>query len=573
MRSMALIKFAVIKNKNVLEKYYEYVDALLIEIIDKGYADTYEIDTEEEYPTSFFCEIKKGNIDLRIVFEFETYKGVKQLAINIVAEDYKLEPDDVYLENLKMFIKSYIVRDWEKIVWLYDDDAYILSKDLYSRFYVTENSVRRFIHEFMFKTLGLEWWDIVSDQSIKDKYKSRFKGYKTVVPGFSNVDDHLLSIDVGDLLKILTMKRKTWNSTYDADIESLLLGVTEGRENKIIERLKEQLVVKEDFWDKYFKGYFDDEFIKTFGEFEANRNHVAHNKILDRTAYNSIRRSIDKMDGYMQNAISKMYKEKKSLEQLQAEAQAYEELLLDAKQSDAGVSIRNTDSIIEEFEDVINGKYTDIVEALRFREDIDISEMHFDSTQYSGILFSAVSRVTKEELDFYYTMDINDEEGAESVFSITCKQNPFALEGNEDSSGFYVSLSYINGEVEYDDEQGYYMPVSEDGIAESDIDNYVETMIDFINTELESLKDYIESIRYETTKDGGDLPIASGVYCDECCEEYICIDSTLAEVGTCLNCGAHNDISECERCGQYFNDYYDDEIKLCDNCKERLVKQ
>lgn len=127
-----------------------------------------------------------------------------------------------------MFIKSYIVRDWEKIVWLYDDDAYILSKDLYSRFYVTENSVRRFIHEFMFKTLGLEWWDIVSDQSIKDKYKSRFKGYKTVVPGFSNVDDHLLSIDVGDLLKILTMKRKTWNSTYDADIESLLLGVTEG---------------------------------------------------------------------------------------------------------------------------------------------------------------------------------------------------------------------------------------------------------------------------------------------------------------------------------------------------------
>lgn len=570
---MVLIKFVVIKNKNVLEQYSEYVEALLIKIIDKGYADIYQIDTEEEYPASFFCEIKKDKIKLLIVFEFETYKGVKQLAINIMAEDYKLNPDDVYLENLKMFIKSCIVRDWEKIVWLYDDDAYILSKNLYSRFYVTENSVRRFIHEFMFKTLGLEWWDIVSDQSIKDKYKARFAGYKTVVPGFSNVDDHLLSIDVGDLLKILTMKIEGWNSTYDADIECLLVGGTEGKEHKIIEQLKKQLVVKEDFWDKYFKEYFDDDFIKVFDEFEANRNHVAHNKILDRTAYNSIRRAIDKMDDYMQNALSKMYKEKKSLEQLQVEAQEYEELLLDAKQSDAGVTIRNTDSIIEEFEKVINEKYVDIVEALRFREDVDISEMYFDSTYYSGKLFSAFSKVTKEKLDFYYTMDINDEEGAESVFSIECKQPPFVLEENEDSKCFYVSLSYINGEAVYDDEQGYYIPVSKDGISESDIDNYVETMIAFINTELKSLKDYVESIRYETIKDGSDLPIASGVYCDECCEEYICIDSNLAEIGMCLNCGTHNDISVCARCGQYFNDYYDDEVKLCDNCKERLEKQ
>lgn len=570
---MALIKFAVIKNRNALEKYYEYVDAIMEEIVNKGYADSFEVYTEEEYPTAYFCEVKKENIDLQVIFEFETYKDVKQLAINIIAENYELDPDDIYFENLKMFIKSYITRDWEKIVWLYDDDAYVLSKDLYSRFYVTENSIRRFIHEFMFKTLGLEWWDIVSDQSIKDKYKARFKGYKTVVPGFSNVDDHLLSIDVGDLLKILTIKRKSWDSTYDADIESLLVGVTEGKENKIIERLKKQLVVKEDFWDKYFKSYFDDDFIKEFGDFEANRNHVAHNKILDRTAYKSIRRSIDKMDDYMRKALEKLYKEKKSLEQLQVEAQEYEELLLEAKQNDAGVNIRNTSSIIEEFEDVIREKYVDIVEALRFREDIELSEIYFDSNKYSGLLFSVESKVTKDKLDFYYAMDINDDEGAESTVTITCNQESFALEENEDTNGFYVSISYTNGEVEFDEEQGYYLPISEDGIIVSDIENFVETMIDFINTELESLKDYIESIRYETVKDGGELPVASGVYCDECCEEYICIDDNLAEVGTCLNCGAHNEISECERCGQYFNDYDDEEVKLCDNCKEQIESQ
>ena len=112
------------------------------------------------------------------------------------------------------------------------------------------------------------------------------------------------------------------------------------------------------------------------------------------------------------------------------------------------------------------------------------------------------------------------------------------------------------------------MPFTEDEISQNDINNYVETMIDFINIKLESLKDYVDSIRYETVKDGGEFHIAPGVYCDECDEEYICIDENLAEVGTCLNCGAHNEIAVCERCGNYFVDYCDDEIKLCDLCKE-----
>lgn len=39
-------------------------------------------------------------------------------------------------------------------------------------------------------------------------------------------------------------------------------------------------------------------------------------------------------------------------------------------------------------------------------------------------------------------------------------------------------------------------------------------------------------------------------------------------MGRCLNCGAQNDIAKCERCGQYYIDYDDDMIKICDSCKE-----
>lgn len=335
-----------------------------------------------------------------------------------------------------------------------------------------------------------------------------------------------------------------------------------------IGRLKKQLVVNIDYWDKYFKNYFDNDFSAAFKEFEANRNHVAHNKILDRGAYKRIRRSIDKMDEYMKNALSKLSKDKKSCEQLQAEAEEYEELLMEVKQNDAGITIRNISKIINEFEDALIEKHDDIVEALRFREDLEISELKFCSDNNSGALFSVVSKVNDERLDFCYSMDVNDDEGAESTLSITCEQDPFIVEDKEETSGFIFQITYANGAAEYDDEQGLYMPIAYDGIAQADIDNYVDEIVDYISNNIESMKDYVESIRYRIIKDGGDMPVASGVYCDECGEEYICIDNSLAEVGTCLNCGAHNDIAECERCGQYYQDYDEDEIKLCDSCKD-----
>ena len=567
------IKFVAIGDKCSIEEQFEYVEGILEKMNTQGFVDSYRVDTEDEYPTAFFGGVKKDNKTYNIIFEFETYKNIKHLSIDIIDEKIESKVEDGYFEDIKFFIKGSIRRDWNKIVWLYDDDASVLSKDLYSRFFFTENLVRRFINEFMIKTFGPEWWEQVTEQSIKDKYNARFKGYKTIVPGFNNVDDYLFSIDVGDLLKLLTFQKRKWSPKYSVEIENVLLGSTIGNESKIIENLRKQLTVEVDFWEKYFKTFFDDDFKKVFEEFEANRNHVAHNKFLDRSAYKSILRSIEKMDEYMKKALKKLSEDRKSLEQIQVEAQAYEEQLLSIKQDEAGVTIRGLKSIIEEYEDILNERYSDITDALRFREDIEFTGMKFDSSRYSGELFSAISKVTNKRLDFCYFVNIDDGEGAESILTITCKQDPYVIDKVDEAKGFFASISYINGAATYDEEQGYYMPATEDGISESDIDNYLEIIVQYINTKLESLKDYVESIRYETVKNGGTLPIASGVYCDECYEEYICTDERLAEVGICLNCGAHHVITECERCGQYFIDDDEDEIKLCDSCKEYYEKE
>lgn len=490
---MELVKFVAVGNKNSIEEYSEYIKNILKELEKLDIAKNTFLYPFEEKENAFLCKVErysddKKRLTLNLFFEFETYEDVKQLVVEILADDYKVDIDDDYVEKLKLSVKTTIKKDWAKIVWLYDDDASILSKDLYGRFYVTENLIRRFINEFMVKTFGTEWWDLLSDQSIKEKYNRRNVSYKTSVRNFNNVDDHLLSIDVGDLLKILTMKKRSLDPRYNAEVVKILGSATAGDGDKIIDRIKNLLTVEEDFWEKYFNKYFDDKFIESFGVFEANRNHIAHNKILDRDAYKSICESIEEMDKYIQNALKKLNKEKKSLERLRAEAQQYEELLLVAKQNDTGIIISKANGIVVALEEALYQIFGEVVEALSSRKDLSFSEMWFDPKKDTGELFTVVSKVTKAQLDFCYSMEICDYEGAESILTITCKQRPFEIvtyNSFEDATteGFKVEISYANGSVVYDDEQGYFMPWTEDGIAQVDIETCKEEIVAFINSE------------------------------------------------------------------------------------------
>lgn len=232
---MAYVKFAAIGNKKDIGEYYDYAETVLFDLCSNGYVERYEIYTQDEYPNVFFGEVEKEDNQFDVILEFATYKDVKQLMIDISSKTYNLKVENGFLETLKIAIKEEIVNDWGKILWLYDEDAYTLSKDLYSRFYVTENKIRSFINEYMVKTLGPKWWDLLSDQIIKQKYTAHVKAYRTIVQSFNKVDDHLFSIDVGDLLKILTMQKKSWSPVYDSDIESLLVCSTDGNEHKIVE--------------------------------------------------------------------------------------------------------------------------------------------------------------------------------------------------------------------------------------------------------------------------------------------------------------------------------------------------
>lgn len=486
-KNMELVKFMAVGSKKNILDYEVYSETILKNLKKENLIDKYLLNPDRFHQNVILSKNYTEKYCIKIIFTFNTFKDIKQLIIDISSDNYVVDVNEYYIETLKLNIKKSIVKDWKKIVWLYDEDASLLSIRLYSRFFVIENKFRRFINEFMLKKLGADWWDFISNSKVKGNYDSRYVGYKKAVPGFNNIDDHLLSIDVGDLIKILNTKIKKWKPSFDRDIENLLINDPIGKAQTIVNKLEKQLIIEEDFWQNYFNDYFCKDFSRLFDKFEKYRNHIAHNKFLDRNSYSNINECLDKVDKCLENALTKLLNKIKSIEQVQAEEDVNEELLLtlwDLNQTDFGILIQSNNDIVSEFMNAIDEQYIKIVDTLKIRKDIKITKLKFDVNNYSGQLFSVTLNFTKKRLDFFYSMNINDAEGEESSLRITCEQSPANIDAFGEVNGFLVQITYINGATEYDDEQGLFLPVTRSGMSEIDNKNCVSKIVEFINSEL-----------------------------------------------------------------------------------------
>lgn len=576
------VKFTAINNKILIEDNHTYVIKIFNFIMDSGLIsnlpvplstkifDPYEEVTEFDEESNIIQIAYNFNDSLSshnwcIEFKFGTFACSKQLQIEISSDTYHIAVENQYLEKLKLTIKNCIIRDWEKIIWLFDKDSELLSITLYPYVYKTENLLRQLINELMNKEYGAEWWDIFIPLSIKDKHRSRTKGYKSIVPGFQNIDEHLMSIDIGDLCKIITLKTQKWIPEFDETLNKMLTGYLPIKNHdSITEILNKQLITEHDLWVEQFSKYLSSDFQKNFNTFELNRNHIAHNKLIDRQAYQTILSSIQTVEKDVSTALEKLRSSLRSKEDNEAFERHQKELSLyyakiehERMESDADISIRNDNEIIELFDFAISNFMSDLQNNLRFREDIIIFNPNPITDKLCGDLFKISSKVTEKELTFEYDLYLIDEPGKESLLTIAC---------NDEGEPFLQTIRYTNGEAYYNDDGGYYMPETEDCLSDSDIEQLLGKTTEYINEHLENLKDAVNSEMYKIYKDGGALPIAKGIECCECMSESICVDESYAPFGTCLNCGAMNKISECEQCGVFYEEDSDDEIRLCPDC-------
>ena len=519
-----------------------------IQEFDQGTFGSTHVHEEKERVEDSYSVISSDIFTIQYVWE--TYKAGLQFSIYIFSDSYKPSPDKEYLESLKFAIKRIIKDDWEKIEWMADQDSECLATDLYPELFRTENLIRRMISEFMTKYYGASWWDAFVPIDIKKKYASRMSGYKGTAPGYANIDDHLLSIDIGDLNTIIGYKHLKWIPVFDETINLMVNGQTEWKDGKVQEVLKSQAVIETDFWDKHFSKYLPNNFPVLLGIYEKNRNHVAHNKLLDRQAYQSIKKNTEEVKSCVTQALKKIAKliisqeERERIDEELTEREAgYEEIM----ESEAGVEIRHNDEIQGILEDAFIHVCANIEEELRFREDIDI-EVFAKSLQVTY-------KITGRQITFNTEMSVDDGQGATSTYEIK----------SDEAVGFSVELTYINGAVEYNEEQANYYPMTED--EEPDVDTVTNIIIAYIDDRFPNLRQEVEADAYRRIKEGCEPPVFSDIACEECGELYIASDDTYAEKGTCLNCGAKHIVNTCERCGSHFlGEVEDEELILCENC-------
>lgn len=488
-----------------------------------------------------------------------------ELMVSIQSENYIVSLENEYLDQLNRIVKKFIKTKHKKIFWLYDSESEFLASDLYPRIFKVENLARKFITMVMNRKFGIHWWKLVSPK-IQEKHKSRLSGYKAIVGNFKDVDERLMSIDTGDLVDILSNKVMKWVPSEE-NIKKL--SKNNLHSENLYKIMQRQEFEKNDWWKMIFSAFLPENFRKAFGEFEANRNHIAHNKLIDRSAYKNILHSIDVVQEALLCGIQKMSSEFKSEERKEVEVEyelleeelSLSEIILELKESESGVLTRNSNQILALFNDELSRLYDSIEESFRFSEYLNFSDYtEIENCNSNSVVFEIQNKIDGYIISFEANTDINDYEGSQSFLYLEYKKD------GSSSLEEIGSVSYNYGEVEFNEFQGNYMPIQMDGISEHELTRLGKRLVDIINTEFTDYKEKVESYRYSIIKDGGPDPILD-LPCQECGEEWICVDENITDLGRCLNCGEINEVTECERCGRKdFGSPSEDEPFLCEDC-------
>lgn len=565
-----LVEFVAIAEKRVIDDFNSYMKEFQNFLVDSGVIDAEDVDSQfyslSEVPL-YVIDFHSEEYIWRIGVEFSTYDKNYELMVSIQSENYIISTENEYLERLKRIVKNFIKTKHKKIFWLYDSESEYLATDLYPKVFTVENLARKFITLVMNRKFGIHWWKLVS-LKIQEKHKSRFGGYKAIIDSFKDVDERLMSIDTGDLLDILSNKVMKWESSEENVMELSQPNLHLENLSKILQR---QQVIYSDWWQTIFSPLLPESFLDDFKKFELNRNHIAHNKLIDKSAYKSILHSIDVVREALLCGLQKMSSELKSKEVCKEEEVESELLLLqeelvserilELKESESGVITRNSNQILALFNDELSRLYDSIEETFRFSEYLNFSDYtEIENCNSNSVVFEIQNKIDGYVISFEANTDINDYEGSQSFLYLEYKKD------GSSSLEEIGSVSYDYGEVEFNEFQGNYMPIQMDGISEHEMSRLGEKIVDIINSEFTDYKEKVESSRYFIIKDGGPDPILD-LPCQECGEEWICVDETITDLGRCLNCGEINEVTECERCGRKdFGSPSEDEPFLCEGC-------
>lgn len=573
----------MINTKRNSLNFKEYTDDLMDKVkTDLGATDLEFYSNKEKTRKSSI--VIKNKVYL-IQFTFLITPGTLQLKIDISME--QKDAADLDLHDLKIKLKNMAIQDWEQCVWQEDRQSEAFAEELYKDVHSVENTIRRLINNVLFYNLSGDWWDKYMPIDLKKKYNQRNDPYRRRAPSFENIHTNLMSIDTGDLVSILgfkTYKVKDNNIFHDQSSDLELLGLSsllnrdketlrkfqhimdnliydpksiEHIQTQLSEVLREQMEVDKDFWEDYFAEWFSCNFRAFQGrwnEFNTDRNHVAHNKLIDKELYKKFKTSMSQLLTLITEAEDKFSKhldleETQYLDELeQIEDDELLDHYKDLIEEESGVRIRDADDIIEMFQEYITYAFEGIKEELYYRTDLEITYYEPVLTEDSDVF--QVRHLAGNTLRVDVKPFLDDSEGATSHVLLVVFYNEKFLEE--------FKISYINGEAVYNEEQTNYMPGTEDELYVSSLDKLRICLENKIEEEMPEISED-ELAEYS---------------CKDCCEYTIYLPTEeyedKYERGKCLRCGHLNPIGICVRCEMILNQPEDG---LCESCDKYIRTQ
>lgn len=463
---------------------------------------------------NFVFVVLHDDVEYKVIMQLDTYERNRQLTIKIgyaknrcgipaTKMSDRVEGYDIFLEKLKICIKNALIRDWHKCVWIRDIQSLELSKEIYSEIYMAENELRAFVSRVMIGYFGINWHDQPEFYKLNASIQENAAKVKRNVPNFNNIDVNLYTATLETLMQ--TVESDIYSDLMQdspeiqKEVKEKIFATTQNNKmQSALDFLKNRYVKKYNIWEKFFAPFILDpvRWEKLRTAFIDNRNHVAHNKLLDYSSKEIMLRDTREFRKIIEEAVEKFDMENCSEEveetlQAIADQQEYErEMQMEIIESEAGVTIRNREKIKKLFQDTIDDIYTDAVDKTYFEEGIDTDgDCDLKDVLEEQLLFSIIGK--KNKLEIYGILDIDDSAGATSVMEIRIYESGDNI--------LNESIEYVNGEAEYNSEQTSYMSVIMDSYNDSCADNIKSEIEKFIvkQREDEDIMDYVERKRAE----------------------------------------------------------------------------
>ncbi|UKS26301.1 hypothetical protein LOZ80_33040 [Paenibacillus sp. HWE-109] len=525
----------------------------------------------DESENEWEAKIETGNSHLYFgKFALYTYNGTKQLSV-ILQPQKDMHFDD-HLHDLKIILKEVLKKDWEQILWLTDEQSSRFAEELYGRIYRVENELRNFINMVMVKKLGASWWDKYVPEEVRNKHKARQGAYKRLAVSFQNVNDHLMAIDTDDLLTVMTNVLHKWEPSHDIEIEKLIEkgSLSQSEVIKLTEKLKGQLKVEVKIWETLFKPYLTDLFLPEWDNFSKNRNHIAHNKLIDKIANEKISKNIASV-GEMINKASEKFSQTEISDEGREQIEILREIIEEDMKSRtfemAGVEVRNERQILSLFETTLVEFVSDIQDRIYFRPALDVDYNTKPNLEVSETteLLNISSRIDNSIITLKSVIrELSGDPGETSSLELK-----LFLDEQEIAA---CEISNFNGNAEWDSDEGYYQQTAVDKFDTSELKDFAEKIIEAVDDNYQDYLSELQAEQYSSVKDGGLDPIAD-FDCEECGENSVSLVDHIGGIGKCVLCGHQHDLKFCARCEEVYNLNISGSNGFCDGCKAYFDSQ